>query len=112
MVPRTTKGSQVKLPRRVQFRRYLAEATGCALASPIDQPGRVPTRIRWPDLRSQHDHGLLGSGRRNRSRMHKLNPAEESAIRELAATRSLRSLAATFGVSHQTISRVLWRKPT
>ncbi len=44
---------------------------------------------------------------RYRARPRKLTPAQESAIRALAATRSLRSLAADFGVSHETVRAVL-----
>jgi hypothetical protein len=36
-----------------------------------------------------------------------LTAEQESTIRALAATRSLRSLAAEFGVSHETIRAVL-----
>ena len=40
-------------------------------------------------------------------RHRKLSPAEEADIRALAATKSLRSLAADFGVSHETVRAVL-----
>ena len=36
-----------------------------------------------------------------------LTPAQEAAIRALAGTKSLRSLAADFGVSHETVRAVL-----
>jgi len=36
-----------------------------------------------------------------------LTADQESAIRSLAATKSLRSLAADFGVSHETVRSVL-----
>ena len=39
--------------------------------------------------------------------MGRLTEAERSAIRSLAAGKSLRSLAADFGVSHETIRAVL-----
>ena len=44
------------------------------------------------------------------SRALKLSPAEESAIRALSATKSLRSLAADFGVSHETVRAVCRRR--
>ena len=40
-------------------------------------------------------------------RAQKLTPAEASAIRAPAATRSLLALAADFGVSHETVRAVL-----
>ena len=44
-------------------------------------------------------------------RARKLTPAEESTIRALAGTKSLRSLAADFGVSHETVRAVGGRPP-
>ena len=46
---------------------------------------------------------------RYRARPRKLTPAQEAAICALAATRSLRELAADFGVSHETIRAVCRR---
>lgn len=43
-------------------------------------------------------------------RAAKLRAAHESAITALAGTKSLRSLAADFGVSHETIRAVLRRR--
>ena len=37
----------------------------------------------------------------------KLSPDQESAIRILARTKSLRNLAADFGVSHETVRRMI-----
>jgi transposase len=42
-----------------------------------------------------------------RSRARKLTAEQESAIHALAETRSLRTVAADFGVSHETIRAVL-----
>jgi hypothetical protein len=47
------------------------------------------------------------SPRRHGTRARKLTPEQESTIRAFAATRSLRSLAAEFGVSHETIRAVV-----
>ncbi len=47
--------------------------------------------------------------RRYRARARKLTPDQESAIRANADNRSLRELAAQFGVSHETIRSVLDR---
>ena len=52
------------------------------------------------------------SGRSKRAsyqapRRRKLSPEQEAAIRALAQTRSLRALAADFGVSHETVRAVL-----
>ena len=81
------------------------EATGVASASSIIPAARV--RIPFPDLRPRRDRVPCGSGGRYRCRTRKLTPAEEAAIRALVGTRSLRTLAADFGVSHETIRAVL-----
>ncbi len=52
------------------------------------------------------------SGRSQRASYHtprprKLSPEQEAAIRALAFTKSLRSLGTEFGVSHETVRRVL-----
>ena len=54
------------------------------------------------------------SGQSGRAAPHivqprKLSLDQESAIRVLAQTKSLRSLAADFGVSHETVRRVVLR---
>ena len=67
----------------------------------------TPQRITVPDLRPLPGRRRSGSGARYALRAHKLGPAEEAAIRSLAATKSLRSLAAEFGVSHETVRAVV-----
>ena len=74
----------------------------------------TPLRVPFPDLRpgapraaaprcdTRSRPGGLAP-RRYLQRPRKLTPAQVSAIRALAATRSLRSLAADFGVSHETV---------
>ena len=47
------------------------------------------------------------AARRQRQRAWKLTPAQETTIRALAGKMSLRSLAAEFAVSHETVRRVL-----
>jgi DNA-binding CsgD family transcriptional regulator len=42
-----------------------------------------------------------------RARARRLTPEQEATIRALAAIKSLRSLAAEFGISHETIRTVL-----
>ena len=64
--------------------------------APVDAP-------RWP-VRSRPDES---APRRYGRRSRKLTPAQESAIRALAHTKSLRSLAADFGVSHETVRAIL-----
>jgi DNA-binding GntR family transcriptional regulator len=44
---------------------------------------------------------------RYRQRARRLTPVQEASIQSLAATRSLRSLAADFGVSHETVRRAI-----
>ena len=56
---------------------------------------------RWPSRREATPRS------RYRSRARRLAPEQEFAIRALAGTRSLRSLAADFGVSHETIRAVV-----
>jgi hypothetical protein len=57
--------------------------------------------LRWP-LR-----GEMPSPRRFGARARWLAPEQESAIYALAGTKSHRSLAAEFGLSHETIRAVL-----
>ncbi len=62
-----------------------------------------PRRISVPDFRHFRHRVICGSAMRYAQRPRKLTPAEESAIRTLGGTKSLRSLAADFGVSHETV---------
>ena len=57
---------------------------------------------RWPADPPRN----ASRSRRYARRPGKLTPAQESTIRALAATRSLRSLAADYGVSHETVRAV------
>jgi hypothetical protein len=89
-----------------------AEATGIAPASSISPDGRC--RIPFPDLRTEPTpHPRWPSRRgealatRYRARARRLTAAQETAIRTLAGTKSLRLLAADFGVSHETIRAVV-----
>ena len=61
---------------------------------------------RWP-ARPRRD---APAPRRYRVRARKLTPDQEAAIRALAATKSLRSLAADFGVSHETVRAIRGRR--
>ena len=67
----------------------------------------APRRVAVPDLRPRQRRRHCGSGARYSVRARKLTPAEESTLRALAATRSLRALAADFGVSHETVRAVV-----
>jgi hypothetical protein len=49
---------------------------------------------------------------RYRARARRLTPEQEASIRALAATKSLRELAAEFGVSHETIRSILCPPPS
>jgi hypothetical protein len=69
----------------------------------------APRRVAVPDFRPL-TRRRCGSGVRYCLRARKLTPAEESAIRALAGTKSLRALAADFGVSHETVRAVLWQR--
>ena len=57
---------------------------------------------RW-SVRSRPD---MSAPRRYARRLSKLTPDQEAAIRTLEGTRSLRSLAADYGVSHETIRTI------
>ncbi len=69
----------------------------------------APGRVTLPDFRSLPSRRPCGPGVRYSFRARKLNPSEESTIRALAATKSLRSVAAEFGVSHETVRGVIRR---
>ncbi len=61
------------------------------------------SRSRWP-ARLRPNESTAG---RYARRPRKLTPADESTIQALAGTKSLRSLAADSGVSHETIRAVI-----
>jgi hypothetical protein len=74
----------------------------------------APRRIAVSDLRTKPARDIRWPSRRDAAtparycaRTRKLTSDQESTIRVLAATRSLRSLAADFGVSHETIRSVI-----
>jgi hypothetical protein len=90
----------------------MAEATGIGSASSIRPEGR--SRIPFPDLRTEPASDPRWPSRRDptsplryRVRARRLTPEQESTIRALAGTRSLRSLAAQLGVSQETIRAVM-----
>ncbi len=94
----------------------MAEATGVGYACSVIPC--YPIRVLVPDLRPgpiytprrPADSPLNAAcPRRYACRPGKLTPVQESAIRALAHTKSLRSLAGDFGVSHETIRSVLKR---
>ncbi len=58
---------------------------------------------RWSTA-SRRDAPTLS---RYHHRARRLTPLQEASIQSLAATKSLRSLAAEFGVSHETVRRVI-----
>jgi hypothetical protein len=89
-----------------------ADSTGIGSASSIIPEQR--SRIPFPDLRTEPtSHPRWPSSRdaatpsRYRVRARRLTPEQGSKIRALAVTRSLRSLTADFGVSHETIRAVV-----
>ena len=67
----------------------------------------APRRVSVPDLRPVRRRTPCGSGARYSERSRRLPPEQESAIRALGATGSLRSLAAEFGVGYETVRAVL-----
>jgi len=98
-----------------QVMNAVAEATGIGSASSISPSGQC--RIPFPDLRTESSPNLrwpsprdASSCPRYRARARRLTPEQESKIRSLAGTKSLRSLAAQFGVSHETIRAVVRQK--
>jgi hypothetical protein len=99
-------------PELAVHRVESAEATGIGFASSVVAGARY--RIPFHDLRAGYAPGCRWPSRhegttqpRYRARARKLTAHQESAIRVLAGTRRLRSLAADFGVSHETIRAVL-----
>lgn len=67
-------------------------------------------RVQVPDNREEHFHTLAGSAPRYARRQRKLSCADETTIRTLALSKSLRSLAADFGVSHETVRSTIRRE--
>jgi hypothetical protein len=68
----------------------------------------VPRRVVVPDLRPRCYRIGCVSGLRYARRARKLSPAREAEIPSLAGTKGLRSLAADFGVSDETIRANIW----
>lgn len=78
--------------------------SGRSVRVPVPDFGPAPLYSpRWPSL-SRCDSA---NPRRYRQRARRLTPDEETTIRMLAKTKSLRSLAADFGVSHETIRAII-----
>src|SRR5215212_9447900 len=80
------------------------------LQNRVGPPLRVPIpdfRLGAPDSPRWLSRCDTSSPRRYRTRGRRLTPEQEVAIQSLAATRSLRSLASEFGVSHETIRALL-----
>ena len=78
-----------------------------------------PVRVPVPDFRPPSMYSPCWStgspynestARRYVRRPSKLSRAQEAEIRALAATKSLRTLAAEFGVSHETIRAISRRE--
>jgi hypothetical protein len=63
--------------------------------------------IYLPILPIDRETGDIDSPSRPTRTMRKLTPDQRAEIRSLARTRSLRDLAASYGVSHETIRTVL-----
>ena len=70
-----------------------------------DYRTRPSVITRWPTLRD------ASARPRYHARARKLTPDQEATIRDLKAVKSLRSLAAEFGVSHETVRAVLRQAP-
>jgi hypothetical protein len=75
-------------------------------------------RIKVPDLRTGASPSPRWPSRRDvskipryRARARKLTPDQEASIRAFGSMKSLRALAAEFGVSHETIRAVLRQVP-
>ena len=74
----------------------------------------TPRRVAVPDLRTGASPSPRWPPRRDvpdtpryRARARKLTSDQEASIRAVGTTKSLRALAAEFGVSHETIRAVL-----
>jgi hypothetical protein len=81
---------------------HLQNLVGTTLRVPIpDVRLGAANSPRWPSRRDS------SSPRRYRARARKLTAEQEAAIQSLVGTKSLRSLAPEFGVSHETIRAVL-----
>lgn len=90
----------------------IAGSTGVSSASSILTDGR--SGVPFPDLRTElaldrrwPSHRDASACTRYHSRVRELTSQQEATICTLAATRSLRSLAAEFDVSHETIRAVV-----
>ena len=73
------------------------------VAIPDLRPASPPFIPRWSRISRTEKH----PSPQTRNRAHRLTLEQEHAIRALAGTKSLRTLAADFGVSHETIRAVV-----
>ncbi len=85
---------------------FLAEATG--IASPSSTPYSGAVRIPFPDLRSLREQTAATNGRYARSRSI-VPPERWPEIAFVARAEGLRAAAERFGVSHETIRRIVQR---
>lgn len=110
---------------RPEFRPFLELADADAqVREDLSTAMSLRRKRRGSDARLRHGVGVVViaasppgglAGRAARAsctspRRRKLSPEQEAAIRTRARTSSLRSLAAEFGVSHETVRAVLRRK--
>jgi hypothetical protein len=72
------------------------------VAVPDLRPASPPLIPRWSRISRTEKH----PSPQTQKQAHRLTLEQEQAIRALAGTRSLRSLAADFGVSHETVRAV------
>ena len=66
-----------------------------------------PRKVQIPDYYVKHSPIFDGAESRYTRRPRKLSPAEERKIRFLSQYQSLRSLAADFDVSHETVRTII-----
>jgi FixJ family two-component response regulator len=67
----------------------------------------APRKVKLHAIRIDNDQVPVTPSQRYMQRPRKLTPAEELSLRSLAQTQSLRSLAADFGVSHETVRLIV-----
>ena len=102
----TTTGPVADLPRRQMVLRRKRRGSDARLRhlppGSVAIAGAPPRRLSGRSKRAAY----------HTPRRRKLSPDQEAAIRRLAAAKSLRELAAEFGVSHETVRAVLRRGVT
>ncbi len=108
MLPFFAECQVVRERQRRGSTQHLQNLFGYGLSLRVPVPDLRPGPVYTPRWSTESPRNVA-CPRRYARRPSKLTPMQESTIRALAGTKTLRSLAADFEVSHETVRSVLKR---